>query len=115
MSSHELRDAESMPEGSSRLYHIDGHKYLVYRLSDGYYATGHQCTHLFKSLEKGVIVSDRLVRCPLHRAEFDIRSGQVEQWACFPPGVQLLNVIRSEKALPVYRVTEENGKILLHT
>ena len=114
MPAYPLSDISSMAPNTSKLYEFEGNKYLVYRLSDGYYATSHKCTHLFKSLEKGVIVSDKNIRCPLHRAEFDIRTGQVDHWACFPPGVQLLNAVRPEKALGCYRVTEKDGQYFLN-
>jgi 3-phenylpropionate/trans-cinnamate dioxygenase ferredoxin subunit len=105
-----LENSEAISMGSSRLYSFEGKDYLIYHLSDGFFATSVKCTHLFKSLEKGVIVSDKTVRCPLHRAEFDIRTGEVDQWACFPPGVQLLNGIRPEKALSCYSVKEIQGQ-----
>lgn len=109
MAQFELQNLETLAAGERRLYTFDGNHYLVYRLSDGFYATSHQCTHLFKSLAKGVIVSDTAIRCPLHRAEFDIRTGEVMQWACFPPGVQLLNALRPEKALATYPVSQQDG------
>lgn len=114
MPAYLLNDIAGIATGTCKLYVFDGSKYLVYKLSDGYYATSAQCTHLFKSLEKGVIVSDKAIRCPLHRAEFDIRTGQVEQWACFPPGVQLLNAVRPEKALGCFSVTEQDGQYFLN-
>ena len=115
MPAYLLNDLASLAPNATRLYEFEGNKYLVYRLSDGYYATSHKCTHLFKSLEKGVIVSDKTIRCPLHRAEFDIRTGEVDQWACFPPGiVQVLNAVRSEKALDSYRITEKDGQYYLN-
>lgn len=113
MATYHLEDIESMARDSCKLYEFSGNKYLVYKLSDGYFATSAKCTHLFKSLEKGVIVSDKTIRCPLHRAEFDIRSGQVDQWACFPPGVQLLNAVRPEKALNSYPVISKEGRYYL--
>ncbi len=115
MATFPLDDIGSIAENSCKLYEIADNKYLVYKLSDGYFATSAKCTHLFKSLEKGVIVSDKTIRCPLHRAEFDIRTGQVDQWACFPPGVQLLNAVRPEKALQSYQVIHTDGKYFLQT
>jgi 3-phenylpropionate/trans-cinnamate dioxygenase ferredoxin subunit len=41
----------------------------------------------------------------LHRARFDIRTGEVIDWANFPPGIQLLNVVRGEKALKTYTIS----------
>jgi 3-phenylpropionate/trans-cinnamate dioxygenase ferredoxin subunit len=107
MIKYELNDVQSLEQGQSRLYSFNEHKVLVYRLSDGLHATSSQCTHLFKSLEKGQIIDDKVVRCPLHRAEFDIRSGEVAKWANFPPGVQLLNVVRPEKCLSRYAIEKQ--------
>jgi 3-phenylpropionate/trans-cinnamate dioxygenase ferredoxin subunit len=53
------------------------------------------------------------VQCPLHRARFDIRTGEVIEWANFPPGVQLLNALRGEKALSTFPVTVKNGDIMV--
>jgi 3-phenylpropionate/trans-cinnamate dioxygenase ferredoxin subunit len=113
MSTFPLEDIETIADNSCKLYEFSGEKYLVYKLSDGYFATSAKCTHLFKSLEKGIIVSDKAVRCPLHRAEFDIRTGEVDQWACFPPGVQLLNAVRPEKALSCYSILQQDGQYFL--
>lgn len=89
---------------------LNDKKYLLYRLSDGLFVTSHQCTHLFKSLEKGVIVSDKTIRCPLHRAEFDIRTGEVDTWACFPKGiVNVINAVRTEKPLESLLVSQREG------
>ncbi len=103
-----------LAEGSATMMSINAQKVLIYRLSDGFYATSHQCTHLFKSLEKGVIVSDKTIRCPLHRAEFDIRTGAVDTWACFPKGiVNVLNAVRSEKPLDSYPIIVENEQVFV--
>lgn len=113
MSKHKLGVASTLlAEGESSVLSIDKTKFMLYRLSDGYFATSHQCTHLFKSLGKAVIASDSIVRCPLHRAEFDIRSGEVVKWACFPKGiVDVMNAVRKEKALSSYPVSEIDGDI----
>lgn len=71
---------------------------LLFRLDDGFYATQSRCTHLFRSMAKGK-VEDGKIQCPLHRAQFCIKTGDVKEWANFPPGVQLLNGHRKEKAL----------------
>ena len=41
----------------------------------------------------------------------DIKTGEVVEWANFPPGIQLLNVVRGEKALKTYPVVVENGEV----
>jgi 3-phenylpropionate/trans-cinnamate dioxygenase ferredoxin subunit len=62
-------------------------------------------------LSRGKIVDGCKIQCPLHRARFDIRTGEVIDWANFPPGIQLLNVVRSEKALKTYPVSVKSGAV----
>lgn len=99
--------------GSKKLVKVGDTKVLLFHLSDGFHATEPRCSHMKISLEKGPILDDCQVQCPLHRARFDIRTGEVSQWACFPPGIQLLNVIRSEKALQTYPVKIDGDKVLV--
>ena len=96
-----------------RSFKVAGEKVILYHLKDGFYATQARCTHLFKLMVKGKILNGEQIQCPLHRAHFNIRTGAVEEWANFPPGVQLLNVIRAEKALKTYPVTIDNGAIMV--
>jgi 3-phenylpropionate/trans-cinnamate dioxygenase ferredoxin subunit len=51
------------------------------------------------------------VQCPFHRARFDIRTGQVVKWANFPPGIQLLNVVRPQKVLRTFEVIVQGGDV----
>ena len=88
----------------TKTFKIGDESILLFRLEEGFYATQSRCTHLFKSLEKGKIV-DGSIQCPLHRARFCIKTGDVVEWANFPPGVQLLNGLRKEKSLKTYAVT----------
>lgn len=92
---------------------VNGEKILVFHLEDGFYATQSSCTHLVAPLSKGKVIDGHIVQCPFHRARFDIRTGEVIDWANFPPGIQLLNFIRSEKALKTYKVTLDAGKVMV--
>lgn len=101
-----------IPKGECREFEVNGEKVLLFHLSDGFYATQPRCTHMWVSLRRGK-VDDNCVQCPLHRARFDIRTGQVEQWANFPPGIQVLNPVRGEKALKTWPVTVEDGSVFV--
>ncbi len=94
-----------------REFTVKGEKVLVYRLADGFYATQPSCTHLFLPLKRGKIVDGCKVQCAFHRAQFDIRTGEVHCWANFPPGIQLLNAVRGEKALKTYPVNVVDGMV----
>jgi 3-phenylpropionate/trans-cinnamate dioxygenase ferredoxin component len=103
--------ADEIAVGEKKAVTVGGTGMVVYHLADGFYATQSTCTHLFAPLARGKIVDDCRIQCPFHRARFDIRTGEVVDWANFPPGVQLLNVLRSEKALKTYPVRVTGGSV----
>ncbi len=111
MTRHSVCREEELPVGEMKGVKAGDTKVVVYHLEDGFYATQHNCTHVFAPLARGKIVEGCQVQCPFHRARFDIRSGEVAEWANFPPGVQLLNAVRREKALKTYPVTVEDGQV----
>ena len=84
---------------------------MVYHLTDGFLATQANCTHLFAPLARGKIIADFKVQCPFYHARFDIRTGKVIDWANFPPGIQLLNAVRGEKALRTFEVSVKGGDV----
>jgi 3-phenylpropionate/trans-cinnamate dioxygenase ferredoxin subunit len=101
--------ADELAVGTVRAVKVNGESLAVYRLADGYYATQASCSHLFAPLAKGKIIDGCKIQCPFHRARFDIRTGEVVDWANFPPGIQVLNVVRGEKRLKTYPVTVADG------
>ncbi len=109
MAMHTVCRTDDLKVGQMKAVTAGGEKLVVYRLEDGFYATQASCTHVFAPLARGRIVDGCKVQCPFHRARFDIRTGEVIDWANFPPGVQLLNIVRGEKALRTYR-TRVKGK-----
>jgi len=98
--------------GEKKAFKVGDTSVLVYRLPDGLYATQNSCTHVFAPLTRGKILDGERIRCPLH-PEFDIRTGEVCKWANFPPGIQLLNALRGEKALKTYPVSVEQGNVVV--
>jgi len=104
------QESELQP-GKAYAAKIGDKNILVFKLDDGIYATQSSCTHLFLPLKKGKIIDNCTLQCPFHRAEFDIKSGEVVKWANFPPGIQLVNALRKEKALDTYPVSVEDGKV----
>ena len=106
-------DEDEFTIGEKRLMKAGDKRFIVFRLEDGYYATQHRCTHTFAPLQRGKILDGSRIECPLHRAEFDIRTGAVDKWAKFPPGIQLLSAVRSEKALATYPITIEEGVVYI--
>lgn len=102
-----------LPVGTKKPFKAGDTNIIVYHLEDGFHATQASCTHVFAPLGRGKIIDGCRIQCPFHRAEFDIRTGEVHNWANFPPGIQLLNVVRSEKALKTYPAVVEDGEVVV--
>ncbi|MBL4866864.1 MAG: nitrite reductase (NAD(P)H) small subunit [Pseudomonadales bacterium] len=111
MTVHSVCNETDLAVGKQMAVKLENETVLLFHLEGGFFAIQNRCTHVFRSLEKGKILDGCRIQCPLHRAEFDIKSGQVVKWANFPPGIQLLNALRSEKALKTYPVKVENGQV----
>lgn len=111
MTKHLVCSEAELPVNGMKPMKIEGDGVLIFHLEDGFFATQSNCTHVFAPLKKGKIVDGCKIECPLHRARFDIKTGAVAEWANFPPGIQMLNVIRKEKALKTYTVVIENGNV----
>lgn len=111
MAWHTVCKMDELPQGKMAAHTVGETKVLVYHLVDGFFATQSNCTHVFAPLGRGKIVDGCQVQCPLHRARFDIKTGEVVNWANFPPGIQLLNVVRGEKALKTFPVQVKKGAV----
>ena len=102
-----------IPPGQRKITKVAGNKVIVFHLDSGFYATQASCPHLKMPLGKGDILEGDVLQCPLHRAKFCVKTGEVKQWACFPPGIQLLNVLRGEKPLKTYPVHIDNDEVFV--
>jgi len=111
MKQHTVCRTDEIQKGHMKAFNVNGTRIVVYHLKDGFYATQASCTHVFAPLARGKIVDGCKVQCPFHRARFDIRTGEVIDWANFPIGIQLLNALRGEKALKTYKVSVRDGEV----
>lgn len=99
--------------GTMKAFETGGEKVILFHITDGFFATQAKCTHLFLPLEKGAIIDDCRIQCKFHHAEFDIKTGEPEAWASYPPGIQALNFMRGEKALKTYAIQSTDGDVLI--
>lgn len=104
-------NAIELPAGTKKAFELSDRFIILYHLNDGFYATQRLCSHTFTPLDFGKIIDDEYIQCPLHRARFDIRTGEVKRWANFPPGIQILNPLRGEQDLKTYRVIVKRGVV----
>lgn len=111
MPMHTVCRTDDIRKGHMKAFTVGGEKIVVYHLADGFYATQANCTHVFAPLARGKILDGCKVQCPFHHARFDIRTGEVIDWANFPPGIQLLNAVRAQKALKTYKASVKGNQV----
>jgi 3-phenylpropionate/trans-cinnamate dioxygenase ferredoxin subunit len=111
MSWHNATTVDEIAVGDKKCVTVADEKILLFHLEDCYFATQNSCTHMFIPLSKGKIVDGCRIQCPFHRARFDIRTGEVIDWANFPPGIQVMNVVRGEKSLKTYETRIEGDQV----
>ena len=66
---------DEVADGGMVQGHAGGEAVLVARRGAEFFAIGATCTHYGGELAKGLMV-DCTVRCPLHHARFDLRTGE---------------------------------------
>ena len=91
-------DASDVADGGMLLGHAGGEPVLLARRGRQLFAVGATCTHFGASLADGVLVGDE-VRCPMHHACFDLRSGRASAPAFNP--------------VACWKVDERGGKVFV--
>eukprot|EP00347_Sterkiella_histriomuscorum_P005841 403355065 len=95
---YEIKDAKDIKDGEMRTISVHGNqKILIAKYQNKLYAVGNTCPHQGAALNTGMLINDKVV-CPWHGAQFDIKSGALEQ---FP----------SVDGIPSYQIIEnQDGK-----
>lgn len=93
-----IGDVEDFPEGGSRV-DVSRHRLAIFRIDGDFYAIGDRCSHQEASLAEGEVF-DYDVECPLHGAEFDVRTGE--------PGS-----LPATRPVPTYRIREDTGAVMV--
>jgi nitrite reductase/ring-hydroxylating ferredoxin subunit len=103
---------DELPEGERRVVKIGGQDILLLHHAGQIHAVANACPHMRLSLREGEVTEDGAIVCPWHHSAFDLRTGDVEEWSPWPPGVgRLLGAISREKRLPVFPTKVEEGSI----
>jgi NADH dehydrogenase FAD-containing subunit/nitrite reductase/ring-hydroxylating ferredoxin subunit len=90
---------QNIPDGGMVAGQFNDEDVILVRRGDEFFALGAFCTHYHGSLADGLIVGDA-VRCPLHHACFNLRTGE----ALRAPALDPVNCWRVEKV---------NGKVFI--
>ncbi len=74
---HKVARVGEIKPGAVKRVEIGEHEIGVYNLNGEYYAISDVCSHAYSQLSEGEVYPDEgTVECPLHGAEFDIRTGK---------------------------------------
>ncbi len=74
---HKVARVGEIEPGTVKRIEIGEHEIGVYNLDGEYYAISDVCSHAYSQLSEGEVYPDEgTVECPLHGAEFDIRTGK---------------------------------------
>ena len=78
---------EELAEGDKRTLQLAGETILLVHHKGEIFAVNNTCRHMGGSLVDGKITEEGTVVCPRHHSVFDLRTGEVIEWAPWPPVV----------------------------
>lgn len=90
---------EEIAPGKAKRVEIGEESIAIFNVDGEFYAVGDTCSHEEASLSEGDLF-DHVVECPLHGAEFDLRTGDA---LCLPAVVPV----------PAYEVKVEGEAVLV--
>ena len=100
-----LARLEEVPEEGTLGVKVDGNYYLISRMGGEINVFEGRCTHMKGPLKVGKVI-DGSVKCPIHGARFDLRSGVVTKQVAIP-------LIGKAKDLRKYPVAVQDGEIYI--
>jgi 3-phenylpropionate/trans-cinnamate dioxygenase ferredoxin subunit len=108
----EVAKIEDLKSGTMKMVMAEGREILLARVGDKYYATDDRCPHMKGDLSQGKL-EGTVVTCPRHGSQFDMTNGQVVRWLKGGLMSKLGSALKTSKALTVYNLKVENGKIVV--
>ena len=81
---HKVTTLGEVTPGEVKQYQVEGRPVALCNLDGEFHAFEDVCTHQFAYLSEGELVGDR-IRCPLHGATFDVRSGEAKSSPAVKP------------------------------
>lgn len=71
----EVAKVSEIAPGSAKQVEVDGEPVAIFNVDGEFYAISDTCTHAQASLSEGT-VEDKVVTCPWHGAQFDLKTGK---------------------------------------
>lgn len=109
---------QDLKEGGRKLVQAAARRVLVIRFKGKLYATESNCPHMRYPLKDARLTDDLGIICPFHHSAFDLETGDVKEWAPWPPGFgpipgigPMLGAMVRRRVLVIFPVKEEDGYI----
>jgi nitrite reductase/ring-hydroxylating ferredoxin subunit len=116
MNWNKVLPTDDLPEGDKRTVQLAGETILLVHHQGEIFAVNNTCRHMGGSLADGKITEEGTVVCPRHHSVFDLRTGEVIEWAPWPPVVgAVLGAVVQQTPLPTYPTKIEEGSIWVGT
>lgn len=109
----EVGKTSELEHGAMKEVLARGHKVLLARVADKYYAGDNRCPHLGGKLSQGKL-EGTVVTCPRHGSQFDLTDGRAVRWLKGSGLVSMVGkALKSPRPLTTYNVKVEDDKILI--
>ena len=108
----EVAKVEELKSGTMRKVFAERNEVQLARVGDKYYATDNQCPNMKGDLSQGKL-EGTIVTCPVHGSQFYVSDGQVVRWLKGGLMSKLGGALKMSRALRVYNVKVEGGKVLV--
>ncbi len=103
---------DELRSGNKQAMVVGGRRILLIHHEDRYYAVDAKCPHWGLPLDLSRITDDCSLVCPWHHSAFDLPTGDVKEWAPWPPGLgRVIGMTSRRKVLPTFptRVDDEGN------
>ncbi len=94
---HKLGPTSELSSGETKQYEVEGRYVALCNVGGEFLALEDVCTHAFAHLTEGGLEGD-LIRCPLHGATFDTKTGEPKS-------------LPAVKPVPTHEVKIEDGQV----
>jgi len=94
-----IAETKDVPLGQAAAFSVEGQRIALFNVEGTYYAIGDACTHRGGPLSEDDVQGTK-VTCPLHGADFDLKTGAVLG-------------APAQKGVPSYKVVVERTDIIV--
>jgi len=102
-----------LADGEMTTVEVLGHKTLIVRVGEMFYATDERCPHLKANLAKGTL-EGTVLTCPLHHSQFDITDGHVVRWTDFSGVLETVgDALRGPRPLKTYEIRIDGDRVMV--